>query len=699
VSGSLISPEQIPGTDVRPESIASAASAYRATAASIREKSTSVVSSWSGLSGVYSSPDAPQLLASMSPVATDSQAIADTLTRASGLIETMAELVAAPVRRLKELQVEAASFANSVKNGVTIDYYDPDNTLMQANAMSGAYPIMPAGQGDQTIPWDQHTPSVDRNNQLLQEVNEQVAKLLAARADCVNGINALRTDECMPMESAPTVDQLNAAPDLPWGVQGKGDRSCMESVGDGLGDFGKGLGQGLASLVGWNTTDGSWSLGFAGAAWGNVGQGLGALVLTAAMPAESIALAYAPDDAVPGWLGSVRDWQKKELTAMVGGIVGTPEQWKDDPVAAGTYAAASIATFFIPVAGEVSAGGKVASVLAKVGIATEKIAVVAGDGTKFAAGLSRVGDVFAGMSKVVDRFTGGTADLTTNLEKATSALHDMPDVVPGNLTHAVTPGDVKVTVPDVAAGTDHAVAPHTGDSHPVTPHSGGDTQTQVLEHPTPRVDTDTHIGTGGPSTGASSVDGMPGGGRLDGGSPIDNGSRLADIVGGNDWHPLTHEQIAELPVVRDGTHINPDGSLQPDTWYHTGEHEYIYHTNEHGHIDHVIAEDLQFKDHTGRLTHDPKTLGKLPGDHAGHVIGDRYGGSPKLDNLVSQLSDINLSKYRLVENEWGRTLGSVPPGTVSVEMRIMTDPLTGRPTRFEVNSVVDGEPRFNEFDQ
>jgi hypothetical protein len=258
---------------------------------------------------------------------------------------------------------------------------------------------------------------------------------------------------------------------------------------------------------------------------------------------------------------------------------------------------------------------------------------------------------------------------------------------------------VKVTVPDVAAGTDHAVAPHTGDSHPVTPHSGGDTQTQVLEHPTPRVDTDTHIGTGGPSTGASSVDGMPGGGRLDGGSPIDNGSRLADIVGGNDWHPLTHEQIAELPVVRDGTHINPDGSLQPDTWYHTGEHEYIYHTNEHGHIDHVIAEDLQFKDHTGRLTHDPKTLGKLPGDHAGHVIGDRYGGSPKLDNLVSQLSDINLSKYRLVENEWGRTLGSVPPGTVSVEMRIMTDPLTGRPTRFEVNSVVDGEPRFNEFDQ
>jgi len=32
------------------------------------------------------------------------------------------------------------------------------------------------------------------------------------------------------------------------------------------------------------------------------------------------------------------------------------------------------------------------------------------------------------------------------------------------------------------------------------------------------------------------------------------------------------------------------------------------------------------------------------------------GGSPKLDNLVAQLSDINLSKYKLIENEWARGL-------------------------------------------
>jgi len=97
--------------------------------------------------------------------------------------------------------------------------------------------------------------------------------------------------------------------------------------------------------------------------------------------------------------------------------------------------------------------------------------------------------------------------------------------------------------------------------------------------------------------------------------------------------------------------------------------------------------------------HDPKTAGKLPGDHAGHIFGDRYGGSPKLDNLVSQLSDINLSKYKLIENEWARTLQPVPPGTVSVDMRIITDPFTGRPTRFEVNSVVNSEPRFNRLNQ
>ena len=269
-----------------------------------------------------------------------------------------------------------------------------------------------------------------------------------------------------------------------------------------------------------------------------------------------------------------------------------------------------------------------------------------------------------------------------------------------------TPGDTAPNAPHNSTGS----------------HSGGDTQ--VLDHPTPHTGSGTHTNGGGhtdngaghidgstaghsggegsgstPGDGTGPLDGSAGGSRLDGGGSSDTGSRLTDTTGGDSWQPLTHKQIAELPVVRDGTHINPDGTLQSNIWYRAGEHEYVYHTNEHGHIDRAIAEDLQFKDHDGRLTHDPKTAGKLPGDHAGHIFGDRYGGSPKLDNLVSQLSDVNLSKYKLIENEWARTLQSVPPGTVSVDMRIITDPFTGRPTRFEVNPVVNSEPRFNRLNQ
>jgi hypothetical protein len=33
---------------------------------------------------------------------------------------------------------------------------------------------------------------------------------------------------------------------------------------------------------------------------------------------------------------------------MVGSIIGTPEQWKEDPVAAGTYAVLSVGTIFLP---------------------------------------------------------------------------------------------------------------------------------------------------------------------------------------------------------------------------------------------------------------------------------------------------------------------------------------------------------------
>ena len=37
-------------------------------------------------------------------------------------------------------------------------------------------------------------------------------------------------------------------------------------------------------------------------------------------------------------------------------------------------------------------------------------------------------------------------------------------------------------------------------------------------------------------------------------------------------------------------------------------------------------------------------------------MGDRFGGWPDLDNIVSQAKEVNLSAYRKIENEWASAI-------------------------------------------
>ncbi|MFT2710195.1 DNA/RNA non-specific endonuclease [Clavibacter tessellarius] len=90
---------------------------------------------------------------------------------------------------------------------------------------------------------------------------------------------------------------------------------------------------------------------------------------------------------------------------------------------------------------------------------------------------------------------------------------------------------------------------------------------------------------------------------------------------------------------------------------------------------------------------------KLFGDHAGHLIADWFGGSPKLDNLISQSRLINQRGYAALERRWAKALSSDPPGHVGVDIRIDTDPITGRPNPFDVESLVNDEPLFQRFYQ
>jgi hypothetical protein len=140
-------------------------------------------------------------------------------------------------------------------------------------------------------------------------------------------------------------------------------------------------------------------------------------------------------------------------------------------------------------------------------------------------------------------------------------------------------------------------------------------------------------------------------------------------------------------IVTDGSHLE-NGKLKPNVTYKTGEHDYYYTTNEEGLIVNARTDDLQFKTHEGRLDHNPNTYGKEAGDHAGHLIGDRFGGSPELDNLVSQAENVNRSEYRKIEEQWAKALRNGQK--VQLNIDIHYDQGGVRPSSFDVTYTIDG---------
>ena len=150
----------------------------------------------------------------------------------------------------------------------------------------------------------------------------------------------------------------------------------------------------------------------------------------------------------------------------------------------------------------------------------------------------------------------------------------------------------------------------------------------------------------------------------------------------------------ETNVIRDGSQLMEDGKLKPNVTYQTGEHEYLYSTNERGNICRVRTGDggLQLKTHKGRLHHNPNSPGKLPGDQAGHVIGDRFGGSPELDNILSQLGKTNQGSYKQLENQWAKALENGQ--NVQVDIRTYYHPDGVRPKSYYIRYWIDGEFSF-----
>ena len=135
----------------------------------------------------------------------------------------------------------------------------------------------------------------------------------------------------------------------------------------------------------------------------------------------------------------------------------------------------------------------------------------------------------------------------------------------------------------------------------------------------------------------------------------------------------------------------PDGkSLRPNIQYQAGEFDYLYKTDQMGRLSQFKTDNLQLTQREGRLRHNPNTPGKEQGNQAAHLAADRFGGSPKLANLVSQSANVNQSSYRKLENKWAKAIKEGK--TVKVEVNILYEDNGIRPSKFVITHTIDGKP-------
>jgi DNA/RNA non-specific endonuclease len=94
-------------------------------------------------------------------------------------------------------------------------------------------------------------------------------------------------------------------------------------------------------------------------------------------------------------------------------------------------------------------------------------------------------------------------------------------------------------------------------------------------------------------------------------------------------------------------------------------------------------------DPTPRDAINNKTLGKLFGDHAGHLFGDRYGGSKLLANLVSMAGNrVNQGTFANIENIWAKAIDGGKK--VAVNIKINYDGDGVRPISFVIEYKING---------
>lgn len=82
----------------------------------------------------------------------------------------------------------------------------------------------------------------------------------------------------------------------------------------------------------------------------------------------------------------------------------------------------------------------------------------------------------------------------------------------------------------------------------------------------------------------------------------------------------------------------------------------------------------------------------IDGDQGGHLIGSRFDGAGEQINVLPMRGDLNLSEWKVMENDWADALSQQPPQNVKVDVRPLYNGDSKRPYKFEVRYQIGSQP-------
>ncbi|OII04055.1 hypothetical protein [Curtobacterium sp. MCBA15_008] len=267
----LVNPAGIPGADLDLVAVSTGADSIKTGGTSMKTVADDLPAKWQKLSGVYEAPESDQVFALMDPVTEDVHTIGGIARKVAAALETYASTAAGPKKQLDVLRKEAKAFVADVEDGVTRAKQVP---IPKSAAEWDAYDPGKYDGETETVPWYDDPGALLQNNELVRQINEQVALLQAAQAECALAIKRAAGASVKKAYRAPSESDLNERGiDLPWSRVGtaKG-KSWAEQFEDGFKDDILTTILGLTHLGGWDNS-GDWSWGNLGSAWKGAAHG------------------------------------------------------------------------------------------------------------------------------------------------------------------------------------------------------------------------------------------------------------------------------------------------------------------------------------------------------------------------------------------------------------------------------------------